>query len=369
MKILYTLNSSNYGGMEKTVLDLVSGLGADYEKFIICPKGDFEEEFQKYSKVIFHPKIGKFNLRYLLFLRNFLKKNKIDVIHANEPRIVFHSLLAGLLAGTRIRISHTHTPISMWQIGLVNKILNILMNTIVVNLFSTYEIALTNSIKKQKIKELILPFKLKVIPNCLDNTFIKLIDDYRPKEKTVISKLKLGNKYLFLYLSRFTREKNQNLLIEAFANFTKTNTEAVLLLAGKGEDLPKLKKKISALNLENRVFILTDISETDKIDLYMNANCFVFPSLAEGFGITLLEAMYSCYPVISSNLEVLREVSGNRVLFFKNNNLKSLSSKIKDAYKLSEDFKNKIKENKSFIKNNYSLEKYIGNYERLYQLK
>ena len=243
------------------------------------------------------------------------------------------------------------------------------MNTIVVNLFSTYEIALTNSIKKQKIKELILPFKLKVIPNCLDNTFIKLIDDYRPKEKTVISKLKLGNKYLFLYLSRFNREKNQNLLIEAFANFTKTNTEAVLLLAGKGEDLPKLKKKISALNLENRVFILTDISETDKIDLYMNANCFVFPSLAEGFGITLLEAMYSCYPVISSNLEVLREVSGNRVLFFKNNNLKSLSSKIKDAYKLSEDFKNKIKENKSFIKNNYSLEKYIGNYERLYQLK
>ena len=170
-------------------------------------------------------------------------------------------------------------------------------------------------------------------------------------------------------MSRFTREKNQNLLIEAFANFTKTNTEAVLLLAGKGEDLPKLKKKISALNLENRVFILTDISETDKIDLYMNANCFVFPSLAEGFGITLLEAMYSCYPVISSNLEVLREVSGNRVLFFKNNNLKSLSSKIKDAYKLSEDFKNKIKENKSFIKNNYSLEKYIGNYERLYQLK
>jgi len=83
----------------------------------------------------------------------------------------------------------------------------------------------------------------------------------------------------------------------------------------------------------------------------------------------LLEAMYSCYPVISSNLEVLREVSDNRVLFFKNNNLKSLSSKIKDAYKLSEDSKNKIKENKRFIKNNYSLEKYISNYERLYQLK
>jgi glycosyltransferase involved in cell wall biosynthesis len=328
MRILFTLNSSNFGGMEKTVLDLVQGLGFEFEKFVICPDGDFVPDFKTFSKVTFHRKVKSFDLSYLKFLINFLKENEIEVIHANEPRIVFHSMLAGFIVGVRVRISHTHTPISMWQIPWYKKILNIILNSLIVNLFSTKEVALTNSIKVQKIKELIFLNKLVVIPNCLDSNFIRNIDTYKKPRKTILNKLGVDEMYVYLYLSRLTKEKNQKLLIEAFYNLSKTNEKSVLVIAGKGSDYEMHKKRISALNLEKRIFILNEVSEADKIDLYMGADCFVFPSLAEGFGITLLEAMYSCYPVISSNLEVLKEVSGNRVMFFKNNNQKSLTSKL-----------------------------------------
>ena len=97
----------------------------------------------------------------------------------------------------------------------------------------------------------------------------------------------------------------------------------------------------------------------------MNSNCFVFPSLAEGFGITLIEAMYSCYPVLSSNLEVLREVSGNRLFYFKTGNVKSLASKLKEVFSIKESAA-KLKNNKKFVKDNYSYTNYVKNYEKIY---
>jgi glycosyltransferase involved in cell wall biosynthesis len=366
MKILFTLNSSNFGGMEKTVLDLVQGLGFEFEKFVICPEGDLVPDFKTFSKVILHSKVKSFDQAYIRFLIKFIKENQIEVIHANEPRVVFHSMLAGFLAGVRVRISHTHTPISMWQIPWAKKFLNLILNSLVINLLSTKEIALTNSIKKQKIKELVLPNKLVIIPNCLDSAFILSIDTYKKPRNTILSKFKIADKFMFLYLSRLTKEKNQKLLIEAFYSLSKTKNDSVLVIAGKGPDYGMLKKRISALNLEKRIFILNEVSEADKIDLYMSSNCFVFPTLAEGFGITLIEAMYSCYPVISSNLEVLKEVSGNKVLFFKNNNQKSLTSKLKEALKLEES-SSKLVENKKFVLANYSAKEYIENYENLYK--
>ena len=71
MKILFTLNSSNFGGMEKTVLDLVQGLGFEFEKYVICPDGDMIPEFKTFSKVILRSKIKTFDLAYIKFLINF----------------------------------------------------------------------------------------------------------------------------------------------------------------------------------------------------------------------------------------------------------------------------------------------------------
>jgi glycosyltransferase involved in cell wall biosynthesis len=368
MKILYTLNSSNYGGMEKTVLDLVKGLPG-YVKYVVCPEGDYFKEFQEFSKVYKFRPVKKFDLEYIKFLRKIIFENDIKVVHSNEPKIVFNTLLACLFTNVEIRISHTHTPISMWQVPLISKLLNILFNSLIVNFLSTYEIALTESIKLQKIKEGILPFKLKVIPNSLDPVFIEQIDNYteNKEDKIFISRNFNKEKFSFLYLSRFSKEKNQILLINSFYEFVKKYPDSQLVLAGKGEGLDLIKRRIRDLNLGESVNVITEVSERNKICLYQNCDCFVFPSLAEGFGITLLEAMYSCYPVISSNLNVLKEVSNNKVMYFKSNNSKSLLSKMKEAFNLNKS-KSKLKENKDFILEKYTIEKYINNYLNIYKI-
>jgi glycosyltransferase involved in cell wall biosynthesis len=368
MKILFTLNSSNFGGMEKTVLDLVKGLPG-YVKFVVCPEGDYFNEFKEFSKVFKHRSIKKFDLAYIKFLRKIIIENNITVVHANEPKVVFNTLLACLFTPVKVKITHTHTPISMWRVPAISKFLNIILNSLIVNLFSTCEVALTSSIKSQKIKEGILPSKLKIIGNALDSKFIHEVDNYKSDklDKMFISKTFSFEKFSFLFLSRFTKEKNQILLITAFYEFNKKFPQTELILAGKGEDLEILKKKVRDLNLVSQVKFVTEVGAREKLNLYLNCDCFVFPSLAEGFGITLIEAMYSCYPVISSNLTVLKEVSKNKLLYFKSNNAKSLYSKMCEAYNLNrEDVR--LAENKKLVLENYKIETYIENYLELYKL-
>ena len=175
MRILITLNSSNFGGIEKTVLDLVIGLSKDHEVFCVCPTGDYFDEYKKNAKVFSYKKLTKIDLNYIFYLKRILQKEKIDVLHANDPRIIFNSLIAGFLAVTKVKISHTHTPISSWQIPDFSKKINIFMNRLIVNLFADYEICLNETIRKQKEAEGIDAEKLFVIPNCLDTTFKSII--------------------------------------------------------------------------------------------------------------------------------------------------------------------------------------------------
>lgn len=367
MKILYTLNSTNYGGMEKTVLDLVENIPNDYEAYVIAPKGDFESRFKNSCNFVEYRKINAFDLDYIFFLYRFIKEKKINVIHANEPRVVFHSLISSYFAGVPVRISHTHTPISQWRISGFKKFLNILINSLVVNLLSTYEIALTNHIKKQKTRELILPNKLVVIPNSLDLEFISSVLNHKGSDFK--KKYKCEGKFVITVLSRLTKEKNQILVIEAIYELLKKYPNLLLMIVGKGEDYDLLKKRVRDLNLEENVRFYLNVSDSEKVEFYSGCDLFIFPSLAEGFGITLLEAMYATHPIISSNIRVLREVTSSKLDYFISNNKKSLISKIKnylDQKNLKVRDPKVLEDHREFIEQNYSIQKYVLNYIKIY---
>ena len=68
--------------------------------------------------------------------------------------------------------------------------------------------------------------------------------------------------------------------------------------------------------MADRARFLGRVSEAHLSWLYANADVFVFPSLAEGFGLPLLEAMAAGTPTICSDLPVLREVAGDAAAFF-----------------------------------------------------
>ena len=120
----------------------------------------------------------------------------------------------------------------------------------------------------------------------------------------------------FLNLGGRNENKNQERLLEAFANAGTINPETQLFFAGpwREHDHEWLRIRARELGLTERVSHIGYVADSDLPSLYGNALAFVFPSLEEGFGLPVLEAMASGAPVITSNRSSLPEVAGDAAL-------------------------------------------------------
>lgn len=133
---------------------------------------------------------------------------------------------------------------------------------------------------------------------------------------TVMKKYGIRHNYV-LSVASLLPHKNLDRLIEAFALLEGKIDHQLVLVGIKGPALNEIKKRIkNKLKHPERVAILGYISDQDLTAIYKRASLFVLPSLFEGFGIPLLEAMSLDCPVAASNKTSIPEVVGDAALLF-----------------------------------------------------
>lgn len=128
------------------------------------------------------------------------------------------------------------------------------------------------------------------------------------------AKYKLPEHYL-LYAAALLPHKNHERLLQAFREIIKTMPDCMLVLTGaweKGYD--KIAAVVSALGLRHNVIMLGWLPFEDIVAIYRGSELFVYPTLHEGFGLPILEAMASGVPVVCSRIEPLIEVAGDAAL-------------------------------------------------------
>jgi len=167
---------------------------------------------------------------------------------------------------------------------------------------------------KKEIAEhyLIPPDKIRVVPLGVDGQV------FRPGPLSVSECERLRQKYgvkgpyLLDVCSSHQALKNIPRLLQAFALCRRRGLKHSLVLAGPGGgwQAEKVGETIEALQLEESVIPAGFIEEKDLPLLYRGADLFVFPSLYEGFGLPILEAMACGCPVITSRTSSLPEVGG-----------------------------------------------------------
>ncbi len=376
MKILYTHNSEKLGGMEQYVLDLVDGAGrAGHEIFVWCPEGRPAENYVKAGAEVHCKKISSdFDTKYVNELAVFLKAKEIDVIHANELKAGVSALLASRKVKTLVRITHTHTPISEWKIAPLKKKLNSLFYSFMVNRYSNAEIALTESKKKIKMKEGIKENKLVVIPNGINvEKFAISHLERREAEEEIRKRYGISkNAFVFGSVGRLTREKGTDILVDAFHKFLNTDyyhtKDFVLLIAGGGEMENEIKQLADKRGISDKVLITGEFPTEDLVKYYSSFDFFVFPTLAEGFGLVLIEALYNELPVICSDLEVLKEVAGDTVTYFRTGDSSDLAEKMIEAYeKYVNNEDGPSIQGKQRVTSMFSMEAFVNNYISLYE--
>jgi len=186
-------------------------------------------------------------------------------------------------------------------------------------------LTISNSSKNDIIKEYNIPSNKVVVTHLGIKKAINLSPHIYSMNE-LKTKYGLSNNFV-LFVGTLQPRKNISRLIEAFS---KVKDLDLVIIGRKGwlyEDILETPKK---LGIEDRVKFLENIGDDELPLFYKNAIMFVFPSLYEGFGLPVLEAMkYGC-PVITSNVSSLPEAGGDAVLYVNPEDVDDIVRKMKE---------------------------------------
>jgi glycosyltransferase involved in cell wall biosynthesis len=158
--------------------------------------------------------------------------------------------------------------------------------------------------------------------------------------ETIVHLPLINNPYL-LYVGNRGEYKNFMQLLKAYSESQNIKKDFQLVCFGGGKFSKQEMSEISRMQLQDKVIQIS--GDDDRLArLYRSAVAFIYPSLYEGFGIPLLEAMYYDCPVICSNISSIPEVVGNAGQFFDPSNSDSIINSIEKII-YSEEARNNLK--------------------------
>jgi glycosyltransferase involved in cell wall biosynthesis len=173
---------------------------------------------------------------------------------------------------------------------------------IAVSNYTKNDIAETYKIPKEKIS---------VVHEGVAGDFYRPV--YEKKMDHVVRRYNLPEKY-FLFLSTLEPRKNIENLIKGFIQFKNKHPDNPAKLVIAGSENHKIFSKVNRRPHPEIIFT-GFIDEEDKAVIIKHAECFVYPSFFEGFGLPLLEAMKCETPIITSNTSSMPEIAGGAALF------------------------------------------------------
>lgn len=316
--------------LAKHFIDLNAKLECPHELVFFLNQKEYKEfETGEHSKkVLVNAK--HYSIAEQFKLPGQLRKEKCDVIHFphfNVPlfyrkpfTVTIHDLTLSLFAGRKMKKWHHKLAYNLTIKSATKRAKKI--------------IAVSRHTKKDIVKHLYIPEeKIQVVYNGVDPKF-KLIRDL-DKLTPTLKKYKIEKPFL-LYTGVWRSHKNLPRLIEAFGILKREKRlDIQLVITGKPDPLhPEVKETVKNLQLQEDVIFPGVVSEEELIHLYNAASIFVFPSLYEGFGLPVIEAMSCGTPVAASNKSSIPEVCGkDNAVFFNPKSTQEIAESITMLYK------------------------------------
>jgi len=335
------INASGIGRYTKNLLIELQRLDKDNQYFIFLLPADFEK--LKFS-ANFQKVLADFKWYGLDEQRKFppiLKKYNLDLLH------VPHFNIPLMYPGKIVVTVHDmiHFDFKTRQASTHNLFVYELKYAIYKKVFqsalkkSQKIMTVSNFVKNEletrwQVKEK----KIVVTAEAVEENLIKLSQkNDKNQSQKVLDKFGIKPPYIF-YVGNAHPHKNVKRLIAAFKILRQNYQYLQLVLSGA--ESPFWREIQRQIQDDNNIKYTGFISDEELVGLYKNAQVYVFPSLSEGFGIPLLEAMACGCPVASSDRTSLPEVGGEAAIYFDPENIEDMVVKIKkilDDQKLRKD--------------------------------
>ena len=279
------------------------------------------------------------DLRCLLQLIRFLRKDKPHIVHTHTPKAGIVGMLAAFIAGVPLRM-HTVAGLPLMEAkGLKKSILYAVERL-------TYRCATHVYPNARGLMDFIQEKKLagKTPLKCIGNGSSNGIDltYFNPervskeqemsfREKWNISK----NDFVFLFIGRLVGDKGVNELVAAFEQLANKIPNAKLLMVGPQEPTLDPLKQVTIASIEKNPKIVSTAYQQDVRPFLKMAEVFVFPSYREGFPNVVLQAGAMGIPCIVSDINGCNEIIENEVngLIVPPKSIQPLSEKMYSLYK------------------------------------
>jgi glycosyltransferase involved in cell wall biosynthesis len=173
----------------------------------------------------------------------------------------------------------------------------------------------------------------------------------------------------FIYCGSAYPHKNLERAIKAFVMFHKNSHHEVdfYIVSKENKFTKKLSKLIKKLKAEKYIKLLGFVDDKKLIDLYRNSLGFIYPSLAEGFGLPGLEALKAGTILLASDIAVFKEIYGKYAVYFNPKSVESIAAKLEEVVHMDSKKANEmIKAGHEFVKR-YSWEKMARETLAVYQ--
>lgn len=294
---------SNLGGEvhDREILKALAGLGVEIE--IILPLGKKHEKVKGWNihylplPFVYPPWL--FNIFILPYLFWIYKKKPFEILRIHSPYFVGPGAIFFKKFYPKVKIIATYHHLEKNH-RFYNTVDRFLINKYD-EIVTVSQATRADLLEKFGLDET----KIKVIPNGIAPKFKPC-----PKDEFLLKKYNLTNKKVLLYLGQLIERKNIGFLFEVLK---KLPQEYALVIAGAGPQKAQLQERVRDLNLTEQVVFTGFVEEKDKIKYYNLADIFVYSSLKEGFGLSVLEAMACGVPVLTSNLPVFAAVIDNGI--------------------------------------------------------
>lgn len=271
-------------------------------------------EFRKYGKVNF----SQINLPTSILKgkwnnASIEKKEKllasVDVIHSTAYMIpeLFNARLVVTIHDLSFLIFPEYHTKENYEL--------VLRNLFYLNSRPDMVICDSQQTKKDVIKYFHVPEgKLRVVYLGVSDSFREEIcSDFKNR---ILEKYELSGKYL-LCVASIEPRKNFLRIINAFSEFIKQEEYkgySLVCVGGRGWKNIEIYSLVKQKNLEGKIKFLGFIEESELAPIYNQAEIFLYPSLYEGFGLPVLEAMACAVPVVTSNVSSLPEVASDAAM-------------------------------------------------------
>ncbi|MGY3765895.1 glycosyltransferase [Vagococcus vulneris] len=265
MKVMHLLYSNCFGGAEKVAMDLMTISNPFVKSIYVSKEGKISEHLK--SRGLEYHLVDKFNY---FELKNIVKRNKIDVIHAHDFKA---SIMANLL-GVKV-ISHIHQePKWINKMNLNNFLYGI--NTI----FFSHIVVTSNNLVKQ------LNYTNKVV---LLNNFVDVPDEFYSTDRKM-------KRFDFIFVGRLEKEKNPMGFVDFVQQMNNYGNFSAAIV-GDGTEKNTIESYIKKYHLDIKLFGF----QKNPYVLMSKSNFLVNTSEREGFGLVIIEAMQMGVPVISGS--------------------------------------------------------------------